>query len=63
MCNNIYPKINKNQPHLIPWPGPHATPEMLIYDDPLLIAIQSSPNGTEANANQLLTFVPPSWST
>lgn len=46
-----------NQTHLIPWPGPHATPEILICDDPPLIAIQSSPNGTEAIANQL-NFVP-----
>lgn len=51
-----------NQTHLIPWPGPHATPEILICDDPPLIAIQSSPNGTEAIGNQL-NFVPPLRST
>ena len=51
-------KENGKPTHLIPWPGPHATPEMVIFDDPALIAIQSSPNGTEANANQL-NFVPP----
>ena len=52
-------KENGKPTYLIPWPGPHAIQEMLIYDDPLLIAIQSSPNGTEANTNQL-NFVPPS---
>ena len=39
-------KKNRSLTHLIPWPGPHAIPEMLIYNDPSLIAIQSSPNGT-----------------
>ena len=38
-------KENGKPTHLIPWPGPHATPEMVIFDDPALIAIQSSPNG------------------
>lgn len=40
--NNELCRENNNY-YLIPWPGPHLTPLILIKDEPLLMAIQSSP--------------------
>lgn len=36
----LYKEIPTN---LIPWPGPHVIPVILILEDPALIAMQSSP--------------------
>ncbi|WVY99633.1 hypothetical protein V8G54_025703 [Vigna mungo] len=39
---SVSPRV-PNDPMLIPWPGPHVIPVILILEDPALIAMQSSP--------------------
>lgn len=38
--------IRNGPSYLMPWPGPQVTPTILMLEDPLLIATQSSPTLT-----------------